>query len=138
MSRSLDPASVLSDPPAGEHGAVGSSSRKQVIVSTLWTKTFTKPMVRLASQQYAGQVASLELLDALNTGANTVTSVANALGISSAEAMQQLSAATARGLVTWEDDDSHLTELDAPHRFAHLSTAGREERHRLKAAPAGP
>jgi DNA-binding IclR family transcriptional regulator len=44
-------------------------------------------------------VASLELLEALSQGANTVTTIATALGISRAEAARQLSAATASGLV---------------------------------------
>jgi DNA-binding IclR family transcriptional regulator len=82
-------------------------------------------------------MASLELLDALSTGANTVTTVATALGISRAEAARQLSAATAGGLVGWVDDDSHLTHLDAGRRFARLSTAGLEELARLQEAAAG-
>jgi hypothetical protein len=63
-------------------------------------------------------VASLELLDALSTGANTVTSVANALGISHAETAQQLRAATASGLVAWEDDDRQFTDVAADRRYA--------------------
>jgi DNA-binding IclR family transcriptional regulator len=82
-------------------------------------------------------VASLELLDALSRGANTVTTVATVLGISRAEAARQLSAATASGLVGWEDADSHLTHLEADRRFARLSTAGLEELHRLQEAAAG-
>ena len=82
-------------------------------------------------------MASLELLDALSRGANTVAAVATALGISRAEAARQLSAATAGGLVGWEDGDSHLTDLEADRRFARLSTAGLEELHRLQEAAAG-
>ena len=82
-------------------------------------------------------MASLQLLDALSTGANTVATVATTLGISRAEAAQQLSAATPSGLVGWEDDDSHLTHLEADRRFARLSTAGLEELHRLQEAAAG-
>jgi hypothetical protein len=82
-------------------------------------------------------VASLELLEALSTGANTVTTVATALGISRAEAARQLSVATASDLVGWEDDHSHSTDLEADRRFARLSTAGLEELHRLQEAAAG-
>ena len=82
-------------------------------------------------------MASLQLLDALSTGANTVATVATTLGISRAEAAQQLSAATASGLIGWEDDDRHSTDVDADRRFARLSTAGLEELHRLQEAAAG-
>ena len=77
-------------------------------------------------------MASLELLDALSTGANTVTSVANALGISHAETARQLRAATASGLVAWEDDDRQFIEVAAARRYAHASTAGLEQLHRLR------
>jgi DNA-binding IclR family transcriptional regulator len=82
-------------------------------------------------------VASLELLEAFSAGANTVTTVAAALGLSSEETARQLSAATARGLVIWADDQSHFTEVDAARRFAHLSTAGLTELHRRRQAAPG-
>jgi DNA-binding IclR family transcriptional regulator len=77
-------------------------------------------------------VASLELLDALSTGANTATGIANALGISHAETERQLRAATASGLVAWEDDDRQFTDVAADRRYAHASTAGLEQLHRLR------
>jgi DNA-binding IclR family transcriptional regulator len=92
--------------------------------------------VALPWQQYADGVASLELLNALNMGANTVTGVASALGISHAEAARQLTAATASGLIAWEDDAGHFTDVDATRRFAHLSTAGLKELHRHQQAAA--
>jgi hypothetical protein len=82
-------------------------------------------------------VVSLELLDALSTGANTVRAVATALASHAGRPARQLSAATASGFVGWEDADSHLTHLDADRRFARLSTAGLEELHRLQEAAAG-
>jgi DNA-binding IclR family transcriptional regulator len=79
-------------------------------------------------------VANLELLDALSTGANTITSVAGALGVSRADAAGQLSAATAKGLVAWEDEHGHFTDVDAARRFVHSSTAGLKELQRLRTA----
>jgi DNA-binding IclR family transcriptional regulator len=81
-------------------------------------------------------VTDLALLDALNTGANMVTSIASTLGIPFAEAERQLGAATAGGLVIWQDDDHHFTDADVDRRFAHLSTAGLKELHRLHQAAA--
>jgi DNA-binding IclR family transcriptional regulator len=81
--------------------------------------------------------ASLELLDALSSGANTVTTLATALGIPNEEAARQLSAATARGLVIWADGHNRFTEVDAARRSVHLSTAGLTELLRLREAAAG-
>ena len=75
---------------------------------------------------------SLELLDALSTGTNTVTSLADALGISHEQASQQLSAATTNGLVAWADENGQFTDVDADRRYAHASTAGLEQLHRLR------
>jgi DNA-binding IclR family transcriptional regulator len=77
-------------------------------------------------------VTSLELLDALSTGTNTVTSLADALGISHEQAARQLSAATTNGLVVWADDDGQFTDVDADRRYAHASTAGLELLRRLQ------
>ena len=65
-----------------------------------------------------------------------VTGVASTLGIAYDEASRQLSAATQRGLVVWQDDDHHFTDVAADRRFAHLSTAGLKELHRLEQAAA--
>ena len=80
-------------------------------------------------------MADLELLEALNTGANMVTTVASTLGIAYTNASQQLNAATARGLVIWQDDEHHLTDIADHRRFVRLSTAGLKELHRLRQAP---
>lgn len=82
-------------------------------------------------------MASIELLNALSTGANTVTTVASALGLSRTEAEQQLSAATARGFLLWEDADGRFTDVVSAGRSVRLSTPGLEELHRLRVAAAG-
>ncbi|MFZ0385863.1 MAG: hypothetical protein WAL22_09375 [Solirubrobacteraceae bacterium] len=110
-------------------------SQKQLMV-IVWDQSSLETQVALPWPQYADGVACLELLDALSMGANTVAGVASALGISRAEAARQLSAATASGLIAWEDDASHFTDVDATRRFAHLSTAGLEELHRHQEAAA--
>ena len=78
----------------------------------------------------------LELLEALNAGSRMVTSVASTLSIPYADASGQLDAATARGLVIWQDDEHHFTDIANHRRFARLSTAGLKELHRLREAAA--
>jgi hypothetical protein len=55
----------------------------------------------LLSREYGDRVASLELLEALRAGANTVMTIAAALDIPSEETARQLSVAAASGLVIW-------------------------------------
>jgi hypothetical protein len=77
-------------------------------------------------------VASFKLLDALSAGADTITSVAAALGIPDLEAKRRLSAATTRGLVIWADRDDHFTEIDMARRSVRLSTPGLMELELLR------
>lgn len=91
----------------------------------------------LPLKEYGGHVANLELLNTLNGGATTVTTVAAALGITPEEATQQLNVLTAHKLVIWADEHNQFTELNTARRSVRLSTAGLRELHRLQQAEAG-
>jgi hypothetical protein len=68
---------------------------------------------------------------------DTIISPADALGISHEHAVRKLSAATTNGLVAWARDDGRFTDVDADRRFAHASTAGLEQLHRLEGRQPG-